>query len=72
MMQLTYQGQKLNTTLHNQIEVVLVVVVAVQVVQVVAVAETVVQLAHLKVQIVVAWVVPVDQVSWSYLTQHHN
>tara|TARA_B100000424_G_scaffold159743_1_gene122309 strand:+ start:438 stop:656 length:219 start_codon:yes stop_codon:yes gene_type:complete len=72
MMQVTYQGHKLYTTLHNQIEVVLVVVVAVQVVQVVAVAETVVQLAHLLLQIVVVWVVPVDQVLSSYLTQHHN
>ena len=53
MMQLMYQGQKLYTRLHNQIEVVLVVVVAVQVVQVVAVAETVVQLAHLIVPNVV-------------------
>ena len=50
---------------------VLVVVVAVQVVQVVAVAETVVE-THLQILLELVLVVQVDQVSWSYLTQHHN
>ena len=71
MMQLTTPAL-INMNLHNQFKVVLPVLVAVQVVQVVAVVETVVQVAHLLVQVVDPWVVPVDQVLWSYLTQHHK
>ena len=70
MMQPTTQAL-INTKLHNQFLVVLLVVVVVQVVQVVAVVETVVE-THLQILLELVLVVAVDQVSWSYLTQHHN